>query len=195
MTQRPVQLTAENEAKLREIWSRLPKLECQGMCWDSCGSIEMTGLEHQLVERAGTPIQDSNYYRSGPSLCVALTEPFKQCGVYDDRPTICRIWGLVETLRCNYGCRPEGGHMTTQQMYLLYADVLELAGDKTGAEHLRFQWNDENAEHSKQLLLARGRQDEVDRTRRNARATANGTAMYATGRGQMSRTPPGGKPK
>jgi Fe-S-cluster containining protein len=185
-------LTPEAEAKLREIWDRLPKIDCQGFCWDSCGPIQLTRLEHKLTQRAGVTIEDSSYYQGGAALCVALTEPYKRCAVYDDRPTICRLWGLTDGMRCNYGCVPEGGHISDRDAYHLIADVLELDGNLAAAEQLRYLWNDENAPKSRLLLLERQRSDDVARSRRVARAEANGTALYATGRGQLSKTPPAG---
>jgi Fe-S-cluster containining protein len=31
----------------------------------------------------------------------------RQCGVYEIRPLICRLWGLTRSMPCPYGCRPE----------------------------------------------------------------------------------------
>jgi hypothetical protein len=30
-----------------------------------------------------------------------------ECEIYDQRPLICRIWGMVEQLPCEWGCQPE----------------------------------------------------------------------------------------
>lgn len=37
--------------------------------------------------------------------CPALVDG--QCSVYDDRPLICRLWGVTEGLPCPYGCEPD----------------------------------------------------------------------------------------
>lgn len=30
-----------------------------------------------------------------------------RCTVYEDRPASCRLWGVVESMECPWGCRPE----------------------------------------------------------------------------------------
>ena len=30
-----------------------------------------------------------------------------RCSVYDIRPMICRLWGIVETMLCHHGCKPD----------------------------------------------------------------------------------------
>src|SRR2546429_6087610 len=35
-----------------------------------------------------------------------------RCTVYEVRPMICRLWGMVEGMQCPHGCVPEGGHLT-----------------------------------------------------------------------------------
>ena len=39
--------------------------------------------------------------------CPALDVAFGLCSVYPDRPTLCRLWGVVEKMRCPFGCEPE----------------------------------------------------------------------------------------
>ncbi len=41
-----------------------------------------------------------------PYDCPALTEE-KQCAIYENRPAICRMWGVSEGTPCIYGCDPE----------------------------------------------------------------------------------------
>lgn len=115
------------EAALRAVWAKLPRIECAGMCWDTCTSIRMTTPEHALTERHGVTIPDRTH-RDGVPVCEALTM-FRQCAVYDDRPTICRLWGLVESLPCNFGCRPEGGLLPDAEGFEVLAEVHEIAGE------------------------------------------------------------------
>jgi Fe-S-cluster containining protein len=37
--------------------------------------------------------------------CPALIDG--RCSVYDDRPTICRLWGATQSMRCPHGCTPD----------------------------------------------------------------------------------------
>lgn len=38
--------------------------------------------------------------------CPALVDG--ACAVYEDRPTICRLWGATQSMPCPHGCTPEG---------------------------------------------------------------------------------------
>lgn len=48
---------------------------------------------------------------SANTACSALDLSRLVCQVYEDRPMVCRIWGLIEALACPWGCRPEGGFL------------------------------------------------------------------------------------
>lgn len=123
----PARITPSQEAALRAAWAKLPTIECRGLCHDTCTSIRMTTPEHALTERAGVAIPDRTH-RDGTAVCEALTM-FGQCFVYDNRPTICRLWGLVEALPCSYGCRPEGGLLSDAEGFGVLAEVYEIAGE------------------------------------------------------------------
>lgn len=86
--------------KLKRLYAELPTIDCKGLCWESCGPIAMTGVEHRRMIREG-----GERYASGPKeLCPYLEE--HQCSVYPVRPLICRIWGLTEDMPCEWGCQP-----------------------------------------------------------------------------------------
>lgn len=123
----PARITVTQEKAIRAAWAKLPRIECAGLCRDTCTSIRMTTPEHALTERHGIRIPDRTH-RDGIATCEALTM-FGQCAVYDDRPTIYRLWGLVESMPCTYGCRPEGGLLTDKQGFGVLADVYEAAGE------------------------------------------------------------------
>lgn len=90
--------------KLRDIYAKLPKLNCKGLCQDSCGPINCTEEEAALlldqVHKARFP--------SDPTTCPFLGPKSGTCQVYEDRPLICRTWGLDPRMKCHYGCEPEG---------------------------------------------------------------------------------------
>jgi Fe-S-cluster containining protein len=44
---------------------------------------------------------------SGAVSCPALCSVTQTCNFYEQRPLICRLWGVVQRLRCPFGCVPE----------------------------------------------------------------------------------------
>lgn len=87
--------------KLRELYSELPSLDCLGLCADSCHHIGMTPLEQHIISEAGGPGISMAH-----SPCPAL-DFVGRCSVYENRPTICRLWGAVADMPCHYGCKPD----------------------------------------------------------------------------------------
>ncbi len=99
---------------LDALYATLPTLKCQGKCQESCGPIMMTPLEAiRLKDRVG-PLHPVNFLRRddviivhSPKLtCPLLDTQTGRCTVYEIRPTICRLWGLVKKMRCPFGCVP-----------------------------------------------------------------------------------------
>lgn len=94
---------------LDAVYATVPTMRCKGLCQDCCRSVAMTEPERaRIEERHGIRIDDGAYLERG---CPALG-PFGHCRVYPDRPLVCRLWGAVPSMRCPYGCEPEGGLMT-----------------------------------------------------------------------------------
>lgn len=113
--------------ELREIWDRVPKIECKGLCSDSCGPIGCSSLERKLVEdRSGRKLE-----AKGRRMDCAMLTANGRCSVYSIRPLICRIWGVVRAMRCPHGCLPERW-MSDRESILLLADAARLAGDSEG---------------------------------------------------------------
>jgi hypothetical protein len=104
---------------LEQIYADVPAIDCQGLCHESCGPI--------IVDK---PERDSIQRRHGVEVgrlawdCPALTL-LKRCGVYEDRPLICRLWGVVESMPCEWGCRPER-YLTDAEGFALLARVREV---------------------------------------------------------------------
>lgn len=92
--------TRRERRNLDALYADLPTLDCQGKCAESCGPIAMSRVEwERIVERVGYE----------PQAREDLTCPLldgERCTVYDIRPTICRLWGMVESMPCSWGCRP-----------------------------------------------------------------------------------------
>jgi hypothetical protein len=89
------------DAQLDELYACLPEIECKGFCSASCGPIGMSLRERQRAEGAGG--RELPVIRKG--LCPMLVD--RRCSIYEVRPMTCRLWGLVDRMRCPYGCQPE----------------------------------------------------------------------------------------
>jgi hypothetical protein len=96
---------------IQSVWDAIPSVECDGRCQDHCVAVPMSMLELALV-RGKMPwypdhAQIAGRMKEGILRCPALTA-HGRCGVYEVRPTVCRLFGAVdnETIRCPYGCEP-----------------------------------------------------------------------------------------
>lgn len=178
------------EDELEALYAELPSIECRGSCWDSCGRIGMTGLEHRRVAAAGVDIPEGRT-SDPPAVCKALTM-LHQCSVYSVRPLICRLWGLTEGLPCTFGCRPTR-LLTDAETYEYLARAHDIAGEHDEAEAIRRPWR-EQPERAAQLMrqLRAKRADEaLAESLRRKRAIDNGSAIFVRGYGQISKEPPG----
>lgn len=121
---------APQSLTLEEIYASIPSVECKGLCQDSCGPIAMSVTEDDRIRSQGFDIPSmadaiaaleggEDYY------CPALDDG--QCAVYDDRPTICRLWGATQSMPCPHGCTPADA-LTQEQSHSL----LVLAGQAGG---------------------------------------------------------------
>jgi hypothetical protein len=106
---------AEMARRLDALYAELPKLDCKGKCWKCCGRVLMGPGERERISReGGVDIPTvAEMRREHRDLCVALKS--HRCTVYDVRPLVCRLWGIEETMRCPFGCVPEGGWMSTDE--------------------------------------------------------------------------------
>lgn len=137
-------------ADLAAVYARLPGLLCKGRCADACTVIDGSELERTLLAEAGRPLPPRMTHRQhleliaagrGPR-CPALG-PLRTCTVYEVRPMICRLFGLIGKLRaddppdpkaalaCDHGCVPE--------RWLTEAEGFELlaAADEISARWVR----------------------------------------------------------
>lgn len=92
--------------KLDEIYARIPRMECQGLCVNSCGIIPVFPVEAAAIAAAGHPPLGQKADGDGLT-CSALRSG--RCSIYEQRPAICRMWGVVDSpqMTCPYGCSPE----------------------------------------------------------------------------------------
>jgi Fe-S-cluster containining protein len=149
MPNTPKAVSRRQAEQLDQLYAELPTIACQGMCWDSCGPIEMTVAERERISRAGVDIPQGSYLRDGPALCPALTM-LHQCSVYEIRPLICRIWGMTRRMRCNFGCKPDR-YLSEPEAYEFIARAMEISGEHRNAKVAR---NATLPEHQERLRQA-----------------------------------------
>lgn len=91
----------EATEQLDALYEELPTVACKGKCQESCGPIYMSRVEWERIKvRLG-------WVPKGKSLtCPMLHRASGQCRVYDIRPMLCRLWGIVDTMPCKWGCQP-----------------------------------------------------------------------------------------
>lgn len=93
-------------ASLDAIYAEIPALACKRKCQEACGLVMqarvMAPSEHRrlsMVQQVADP--------SDPLRCTLLDHDTGLCRVYGMRPLICRLFGVVEAMRCPHGCEPE----------------------------------------------------------------------------------------
>jgi hypothetical protein len=119
--------------QLAAVYARIPGTNCRGLCQEGCGSIGLTTLEQARIEqRHGLRLPILAVFDDH---CPALNEAGR-CTIYDDRPTVCRLWGAVPSMPCPHGCEPTQ-MMTDAAGLLALADVEDLAGNPDRAGQLR----------------------------------------------------------
>lgn len=108
---------------LDALYAELPSLECQGLCGEACSFIMMTRVERERIVDGGGP-----RILMTESPCPAL-DFIGRCRVYTQRPMICRLWGVVDDMKCHYGCTPDR-YLTREEGFEFLARVQELTGDQ-----------------------------------------------------------------
>jgi Fe-S-cluster containining protein len=97
---------------LGEALATVPSVNCKGLCWQACGVIPLSDVEAVALEVAtGSPPPLSTELRVatlaiGDDLRCRYLSPANRCTVYNARPLICRLYGVVDAMRCAHGCEP-----------------------------------------------------------------------------------------
>lgn len=133
------------DQRLQALYDRVPAIDCQGHCHDACCFTDASLRERERMRRAsglelGTvdiftlPGNPTRFDRHGQPLaryrCTMLTDEGR-CGVYEHRPMICRLYGVFEGLRCEYGCEPER-MLTTAEAVELLVESMHVGGHTKG---------------------------------------------------------------
>ncbi|MGH9095390.1 MAG: YkgJ family cysteine cluster protein [Acidimicrobiales bacterium] len=99
----------KRELSLADVYARIPEVPCKGLCQESCGPIAMSQDEDRRLRELRVTIPSmaegvAAIDRGEEYWCPALRDG--RCTVYDDRPTICRLWGATRSMPCPHGCTP-----------------------------------------------------------------------------------------
>jgi len=87
--------------KIMFFRQHIPEFTCVPGCHDCCGPIMASPAEIADLPRLSEAARDSAAERWD---CPHLT--VNGCGVYDDRPLICRLFGTTARLACPQGRQP-----------------------------------------------------------------------------------------
>jgi len=125
--------------RLQAIYDHIPKIQCKGLCHDTCDLVRATNIEYdRLQERTFKQLDQYIFVESiehktlmdkgckCPMLCK------ERCVAYEARPYSCRMYGVITRLPCEYGCKPEST-ITPEENKKLLLELFrlnELAGKK-----------------------------------------------------------------
>jgi len=109
--------------EIEAIYASLPKIDCKGLCHNACGAITMSSEEWRRLRKAFGPLKLVR-----PGRCPVLRDD-NLCSAYKVRPLICRLYGVVEGMKCPYGCKP-AKYLTDEEAYRLL-DRMKRIGGKT----------------------------------------------------------------
>ena len=114
----------ELKRRLGEIYKKVPELECK-KCGECCGPIWWSAAE-EVVIREYMREHGIEYKRvTTITKCPYLRED-NTCEIYEVRPLICRLFGVVEDLKCPKGAKPKR-YLKTEEAVKLMMELVELS--------------------------------------------------------------------
>lgn len=112
-------------SKLADLYARVPRINCKGLCFECCGPIHAHAEEVKIMERKS----GLDLAFDGKTGQCSLLNNQNQCAVYRDRPLVCRLWGVVEDMPCPHGCQPER-MLTKMEGMMLMARQIQVLGSR-----------------------------------------------------------------
>lgn len=91
----------------QEINAQVPGIRCIGKCQQSCGPVPTSSAEATLMRKAGFEPPDIAEVLASSSMSCPHLGALGQCVAHEVRPLLCRLWGVVESMPCEWGCKPE----------------------------------------------------------------------------------------
>lgn len=126
------------EEKLLALYARVPRIKCKRLCHGNCGPIPLTVLELKRMEAAkGAKIETVMSYEGRkvknqlPVLAPMLGKVdcpilrWQECSLYEQRPLVCRLFGVVPEMPCPHGCEPERV-LTSEEADAMLREVQEI---------------------------------------------------------------------
>lgn len=121
-------------AELEALYAELPALNCKGRCANSCTTTDAVQLEHHRIrEVSGIVLPPPIGLRRLRALIDAGKRPrcpalgsLNTCRVYEHRPLMCRAFGSVDVMACEFGCEPER-YLTMQEFVDLVRRAREIS--------------------------------------------------------------------
>jgi len=80
---------------LKKLYKNIPQFECVPGCFDCCGPVPLCKEE---AEKLGIPNENSTPFSKFDLTCSYATST--GCKVYENRPFLCRLFGVVEGMKC-----------------------------------------------------------------------------------------------
>ena len=124
---------------MQALYAELPHVECKRLCRQCCGPVVQSGSLTRLeFERI------ADYKPSPPDpqdfmACSMLDGEHGTCRVYELRPMICRLWGVVPSMRCPYGCEPERW-LTEDESRAYMRRAEEIGGEMNQGPEVASNW-------------------------------------------------------
>jgi Fe-S-cluster containining protein len=132
---------------LEDLYAQLPSVQCRGLCFESCTSVDASKLERERIEERGVklPLAMANHrlqelIASGQTPRCPALGPMNNCTVYEVRPFTCRAFGVTrhpdDVLRsgpmmCDHGCRADG-EISVQEYWRVLREIEEMSQEVTG---------------------------------------------------------------
>jgi Fe-S-cluster containining protein len=91
---------------LQDIYNSMPTIECQGLCQECCGPIAVLPAELQKITESKQSVPTIKVVSEWGNLTCSALNDKGRCSIYENRPMICRLYGLVQAMACPYGCKP-----------------------------------------------------------------------------------------
>ncbi len=105
------------KATIKRLRKQIPTFECIPGCTDCCGPVHAAPWEESQIEKhTGKEAKFRRLLNEiaaskssfGPNVCLRCPYSLNgNCGIYNDRPIICRLFGTIPEVLCPHGRRPK----------------------------------------------------------------------------------------
>jgi uncharacterized protein len=80
--------------RLEELYARIPKFKCKRGCSECCGPVVWSRMEWERLPEAQR--------KNANSMTCPFLDTDSKCEIYEKRPLMCRLFGVVARLTCPY---------------------------------------------------------------------------------------------